>query len=52
MRSLFIVGQVYANALRHCQHKRRVIHVQPVRATNQLVFAVAHERIMQAKNCR
>src|ERR1700730_11440671 len=42
--------QVYRNPCRlNCKDKRRVIHVQPVRATNQLVFAVAHERIMQAK---
>jgi hypothetical protein len=47
MRSLFIIGQVRADASGNRHHESVVIHVEPIRATNQFVLAVTHERIIE-----
>ena len=43
-RPLFIVGQMRPDSLRHHQHKRPIIHVQPITApSKQLIVGVARE---------
>jgi hypothetical protein len=43
MGSLLVIRQVRPDAPGHHHDKRAVVHVQPVRATNELVVGVADE---------
>ena len=43
---LLVAGQSRADALRHDQHDRSVAEVEPIRPPDQLIFAVAHERVV------
>src|SRR5690242_10253317 len=43
MRSLFIVGQICADPLRHYHDECAVIHVHPISSTDQFIRRVANE---------
>jgi len=43
VRSLLVVRQVCAYTPRHHHNERVVIHVQPIRAPDELVIAVSNE---------
>src|SRR5438094_7708830 len=45
VRALFVGGQPGADALRHQQHQRAVAEPQPIAAPDELVLAVARERV-------
>src|SRR5260370_754766 len=45
VRPLFVGGQPNANALRHQQDQRAVAEPQPILASDQLVLAIARERV-------
>ena len=44
MCSLFIIGQMRANSLRHHQNQRPIIHVELITATDKFIVGVAGER--------
>jgi hypothetical protein len=44
MRSLFIICQICADPLRHNHNDCAIIHVHPIRPTNELVRSVSNER--------
>jgi hypothetical protein len=44
VRPLLLVRQVRANALGHDHDERPVVHIQPVRAADELIGAVSDER--------
>jgi len=44
MRSLFIIGQINADPLRHRHYKGAVIHIDPVSSTDEFIRGVANER--------
>src|SRR5437016_5692389 len=45
VRALFVGGQPGADALNHQQHQRAVAEPQPIPTADQLVLAIARERI-------
>jgi hypothetical protein len=44
MGSFFVVGQVCANTVDHHHDESAIIHVQPVRAADQLISALSYKR--------
>jgi hypothetical protein len=44
MRPFFVIRQVFANAVDHHHNERTVIHIEPVRMADQLIFSVSNER--------
>ena len=44
MRSLFIVGQMRPDSLRHRHDEAAVIHIQPITTPNKFIVGVSSER--------
>jgi lipopolysaccharide biosynthesis regulator YciM len=47
VRALLIIGQIGTDALGHEQDESAIVHIEPVRATDEFVVPVTHKRAVQ-----